>query len=352
MPRTIAVTGVSGYVGRTLLGLLERSPDVERVIGLDTREIPIRTPKIEFHTFDVLDPGLDKMVEGADTLVHLAFCVNPMRDEALMHEVNVGGFRCVLDAVEAAGVSRFVYVSSGSAYGAHLDNPVPLTEDNELRPNPGFSYAEHKAETEAILRRWHQDHPEVAVTVLRPAVVLGPHVDNFMSRALEGPRLWAVQGYEPPLQFLHEDDLAAALQYFVLGDHPGTYNLCADGWMAFSEVARLVGRKQVVVPEDVAFPIADVAWKTGIADAPAGELNLVMYPCVLSNAKAREAGWHPGFSNEEIVEVTAETHVDHVTVGTIRMTRSTYEKSTRAAALALATGAAVALIALLRRLTR
>lgn len=195
MGRTIAVTGVSGYLGKTLLGLLERHPEVDHVIGLDTREIPIRTPKLEFHTFDVLDPGLPKMVAGADTLVHLAFCVDPMRDEALMHAVNVGGFRCVLDAVEEARISKLVYPSSAWAYGAHPDNPVPLREGVPLRPNTGFSYAEHKAETEALLTRWSAGHPDVSVTVLRPATTIGPHVSNFMSRFLEGPRLLGIRGY-------------------------------------------------------------------------------------------------------------------------------------------------------------
>lgn len=347
MGRTIAVTGVSGYVGKTLLGLLERHPDVDHVIGLDTREIPIRTPKLEFHTFDVLDAGLPKMIAGADTLVHLAFCVDPMRDETLMHSVNVGGFRCVLDAVAEAGVAKLVYPSSGWAYGAHPDNPEQITEDHALRPNMGFSYAEHKAETEAILTWWARDHPEVATTVLRPAITIGPHVSNFMSRALEGPRLLSVRGHEPPLQFLHEDDFAEALMHFTLGPHTGTYNVCAQGSLDHAELVALVGRKELAVPEGLAYVLAEIAWKVGIADVPAGTLDVLVSACVLDNTRAVATGWRPRRSNSETVAETVRALGDHVSIGTVRMTRAGYRRAGRA--LAVGAVAAAALLAARRR---
>lgn len=347
MGRTVAVTGVSGYVGKTLLGLLERNPAVEHVIGLDTREIPIRTPKLEFHTFDVLDPGLPKMIAGADTLVHLAFCVDPMRDETLMHSVNVGGFRCVLDAVAEAGVAKLVYPSSGWAYGAHPDNPAWIAEDQPLRPNMGFSYAEHKAETEAILSRWAAEHPEVATTVLRPAITMGPHVSNFMSRALEGPRLLSVRGHEPPLQFLHEDDFAAALVHFALGPYTGSYNVCAEGALEHAELIALVGRKELAVPEGLAYALAELAWKAGVADVPAGSLDVLVSPCVLDNTRAVATGWRPSRSNSETVAETVRALGDHVSIGTVRMTRAGYRRATRVLAAAAVVGAA--LIATRRR---
>lgn len=351
MGRTIAVTGVSGYLGKTLLGLLERHPEVDHVIGLDTREIPIRTPKLEFHTFDVLDPGLPKMVAGADTLVHLAFCVDPMRDEALMHAVNVGGFRCVLDAVEEARISKLVYPSSAWAYGAHPDNPVPLREGVPLRPNTGFSYAEHKAETEALLTRWSAGHPDVSVTVLRPATTIGPHVSNFMSRALEGPRLLGIRGYAPPLQFLHEDDFAEALVHFALEAHPGTYNVCADGDLGHDEVLALVGRGELAVPAGLAFPLTEISWKLGLADVPAGTLDLIMHPCVLDNSAARTAGWRPRHSNSETVAETVRALEDHVTIGAFRFTQSGYRRAKRLLA-ASAVAAVAATIALATRRRR
>lgn len=349
MGRTIAVTGVSGYVGRTLLGLLERNPAVERVIGLDTREIPIRTPKLEFHTFDVLDPGLPKMIAGADTLVHLAFCVDPMRDERLMHSVNVGGFRCVLDAIAEAEVAKLVYPSSGWAYGAHPDNPERIAEDQPLRPNTGFSYAEHKAETEAVLLRWARDHPDVACTVLRAAVTIGPHVSNFMSRALEGPRLLAVRGHEPPLQFLHEDDFAEALVHFTLGPHTGVFNICADGWLDHAELVALVGRKELVVPEGLAFALAEIAWKVGLADVPAGTLDVLVSPCVLDNSRAVETGWRPRHSNSETAAETVRALGDHVSIGTVRLTQAGYRRAGRVLGAVAVAFVAAAVLAARRR---
>lgn len=352
MGRTIAVTGVSGYIGKTLLGLLEREPDVDQIIGLDKREIPIRTPKLEFHTFDVLEPGLPKMIAGADTLVHLAFCVDPMRDGELMHAVNVGGFRCVLDAAAEAGVTRFVYPSSCWAYGAHPENPEQIHEDLPLRPNKGFSYAEHKAETEAVLTRWGAEHPGTAVTVLRPAATVGPHVSNFMSRALESPRLLGVRGYTPPLQFLHEDDFAEALVHFALGFHTGTYNICSDGGLDHAELLALVGRREVAVPEALAFPLAEIAWKLGLADVPAGTLDVLMHPCILDNSAARAAGWRPRHSNSETVAETVRALGDHVSIGSLRLTQDGYRRAVRLLAGAAAAATAAVLAAALRQRDR
>jgi nucleoside-diphosphate-sugar epimerase len=340
MARTVAVTGVSGYVGRTLVQMLERRPDVARIVGIDSVEIPLRTSKLEFHRFDVRDAALATFVEGADCLVHLAFLVEPMRDTDLMRELNVSIFENVLDAVAKTGVGKFVYPSSVYAYGAHADNPVPLLEDTPLRPNAGFAYAEHKAETEVLLDQWQADHPGVVVTVLRPAVVLGPHVDNFMSRAFESPRFVGVRGHAPPVQVLHEQDFAAAVVHFVVADLPGVFNVCADGWIERARLLELLGRRSVDVPADLLIASADFAWRVGLADAPPAQVNELLYPIVMSNARAKATGWVPQFSNEQTVATTVAAHSEHVSFATLRVDRQTLRRASAAAVFGLAAGIA------------
>ena len=105
-----------------------------------------------------------------------------------MARVNVEGTRRVLDAAAAVGITKVVRVSSATVYGAWANNPVPLTEDAALRPNPGFSPAVQAAEVERLLAEWRGDHPGVVVTTLRTAPVLGPGAERLPSRLLLGDR--------------------------------------------------------------------------------------------------------------------------------------------------------------------
>ena len=351
MGKTIAITGVSGYLGQRLLDALEKDPDVERIVGTDVAAPAAWAAKVVVHRLNKVGPGLADVWKGVDTVVHLAFVVNPMRDDRLMHEINVGGFRNVLDAVAATGVRKFVYTSSVSAYGAHPDNPVPLTEDSPLRANPEFNYAEHKAETEEILDGWQKEHPEVLVTVLRPAIVFGPHVSNFISRTLEAPRFLAVKGYSPPLQVVHEDDVASALRLCVQRDLPGVYNCAADGAIEQAEVLALAGKKRLEIDEDTIVPLATAMWKLGLSETPPGEVNFLMYPYVISNAKLQAAGWTPRSSNREALLATFEANRDYVTIGTVRMRRQDLRRRVLTGSVAL-TAAGVVAVALAARLLR
>src|SRR5688572_12663879 len=189
----VAITGISGYLGRRLFSVLDADDSVQRIVGIDVEEPKVVSPKLEFHRLDVRDAELPKALDRANVVVHLAYALDPMRDEIQMRDINVSGTKSVLGAVEIAEVPRFVYVSSAVVYGAHADNELPLTERSPLRANADFAYAAHKLETEAIVAAFAATHPDVQVTVFRPATVFGPNVDNFLSRAYEAPRVVSVK---------------------------------------------------------------------------------------------------------------------------------------------------------------
>ncbi len=341
--RVVAVTGVSGYLGRRLLALLDADPRVERVVGIDVAEPLAGSLKLEFHQVDIRDAGLVKVLPGVDVLVHLAFQFDPIRDEERMRAINVDGGRNVLEAAGATGVRKLVQASSATVYGAHPDNDFPLTESSPLRANPDFSYARHKLETERMIEAFQEDHPEVVVTVLRPAIVFGPNVQNFISRMLEAPRVATVKGYEPPLQLVHEEDVATALHLAVGEDLPGAYNVASDGWLSGDEVLAVTGKKRVELPEAVAFTLAERLWKVGVSEAPPGELHFVMHPWVVDNAKLKAAGWTPRYTNAQALVEAMEAHRPWIAVGRARMRKDDLAKG------AAATLGVVGAMALVRR---
>jgi len=339
----VAITGISGYLGQRLFAVLDPDRDVERIVGIDLGDPPVVSPKLEFHRLDVRDPDLAKALPGVDVVVHLAYAMEPMRDEVQMRDINVSGTRGVLDAVTSASVPRLVYNSSAVVYGAHPDNDLPLTERSPLRANPDFSYAAHKLETEALVAGFAGTHTEVAVTVFRPATVFGPNVENFLSRAYEAPRVVTVRGYRPPMQFVHEEDVAEALALAVRTSMPGVFNVCADGSLTYDETMEIVNKRPLELPEPVAFSLADRLWKAGISESPPGELHYLMHPWVMSNDRLRAQGWSPRHSNGGTLREALDAHRAWVSVGKARVRKSDIARG------AAATIGAVGAMALVRR---
>ncbi|MEX1163513.1 MAG: NAD-dependent epimerase/dehydratase family protein [Nitriliruptor sp.] len=334
----MAVTGAEGLIGRRLVDRLVGDPRVSRIIALDVAE-PSGSPrpKVERRRADVRDPAIASVFHGVDVVVHLAFVLDPSRDEAAMHAVNVGGTRTVLQAARDAGVRKVVYVSSATVYGAHPDNPLPITEDRPLRPNTPFNYAEHKAEIERWLWPWVEQQHDMVVTVLRPSIVAGPGVSNFISRQLDAPRFNAIRGHKPPIQFVHVDDVASALQHTIHHDLPGPYNVSSIGWLSFDEVTAIAGRKVLEVPEELAFTLADRLWKLGVGEAPAGQVPYLMHPWVVSVDALVATGWRPERSNRDALAEMAAEHADELVLGPLH-TRRSRVRVVAAVTVALGTG--------------
>jgi len=299
---TVAITGVAGYIGQRVLKLLGDNDAIDRIIGLDIREPQRRPRRFEFHRVDIAGADLKPLLEGVDVLVHLAWVLDPIPDDALMVRVNVQGTRRVLEAAGATAVRKLVLVSSAAVYGAWPTNPVPLTENAPLRPNPGFPLGVHKAEVERVLGEWQADHPGVVTTTLRPVFVLGPAADHAVARLVRGRFPVGIAGEAPPRQFVHEDDVASAIALAVERDLDGVYNVAAEGWLEADQMAALTGtRVRVSVPAEVVERALRRLWRAGLVDVPPGMLPYFTHSWVVANDRLRAAGWTPRHTNEETV---------------------------------------------------
>jgi len=147
---------------------------------------------------------------------------------------------------------------------------------------------------------------DLAVAIVRPALVLGPHVDNYVTRYLrQWPALPVIRGGDAPMQFVHEDDVVALFLAILRQRARGVYNLGGGGTLRWSTVIRRAGRIPVVVPARVMYPLAEALWRLRIpgVGAPAGQLNLTRFPYIMSMAKAeRELGFRPRYSTAEALE--------------------------------------------------
>jgi UDP-glucose 4-epimerase len=299
---SVAVTGASGLVGRHLLPALAADGAIDRVIGLDVREPASRPGNVEFHLVDIAGTELKPLLEGVDVVVHLAGVVDPVPDEALMARVNVEGTRHVLEAAVSVGVQRIVRISTSAVYGAWPNNPVPLREDAPLRPNPNFTPAVHGAEVERLLAEWRSAHPDVTITTLRSAPVVGPGAERLPARILLGRPSLRVRGASPPVQVVHVDDLVSALVLATTRDLPGVYNVAADGWLDGDDARALVGRSNVpALTAEALTRVLRRTWDLGLGDVPPGVVPYLQHAWVIDNHKLRGAGWVPTRSNEEAI---------------------------------------------------
>jgi UDP-glucose 4-epimerase len=295
----VAVTGAAGFVGSRLVPALTRA-GIGRVVGLDVRD-PVRlAPGFEHHLVDVAGRDLESMLRGVDTIVHLAAVVDPIIDDALMARVNVDGTRRVLAAASAVGVRKVIRVSTAAVYGAWPTNTVPLTEDSPLRPNSGFAPAVHAAEVERLMFEWRLGHPDVVVSVLRAAPVLGAGAQHLLARVLAGRRRPRVRGEGAPVQVLHVDDLVQALVMMVVADHPGVFDIAAPGWLSADEVRTLLPRGSLpAVPLDLVRRALTRAWGAGVGEIPPTVLPYLVHPWVVATDRLEGIGWQAAHTNEE-----------------------------------------------------
>ncbi|MCH7552440.1 MAG: NAD-dependent epimerase/dehydratase family protein [Chloroflexi bacterium] len=303
--RHIAITGISGYVGTGLLKRLSAHPDVETIIGVDTKPTMTESSKLRFYLRDVTEPLDEIMIrERIDTAVHLAFVMNPNRNDTHTRRVNVQGSRRFISACREAGVEHLLYFGSTAAYGAHPDNPVPLKEDSPLRPNAGFQYSRDKASTDHLFQEYAVSNPDISVTILRGAPVLGPRGTQAIGAKVFQRVMVQVNGLDPAVQYMHEDDLMDVLVLMLEKKAGGVYNVAGDGFIHYSDVARMARRPLMPLPKGVLGGLMNMTWALRIqSHSTAAGLDFIAYPWVGSNKKLkRETGFEYRYSAEDTVD--------------------------------------------------
>jgi nucleoside-diphosphate-sugar epimerase len=296
----VAVTGVSGFLGQRLLPLLDANPQVSRIVGLDVRDPARLARKLEFHRVDVLGTDLSPYLRDVGVVVHLASVLGPMPDEALFTRVNVDGTRRVLAAASSTGVRKIVRPSGTAVYGAWANNPVPITEDAPLRPSPGYLPAIVDGECERLVAQWASAAPGRIGTRLRIAPVVGAGAHSLFTLIATGRAPVRVRGATPPVQVVHVDDAAAALELSTAVDLDGAYNVAADGWLSYEEAGALLpGGRLPALPAALATRVLTISWATGLGDAPPALVPYLTYPFVVANDRLKQAGWKPQHSNDE-----------------------------------------------------
>ena len=301
------VTGVSRYLGGKVADRLVDEPGIDRVIGVDV--IPPPTPlAAEFVRADIKNPILGRILDdaGVDTVVHMGVIATPRQagGRSVMKDINVIGTMQLLAACQRAeSVRHLVVKSTAAVYGSGPRDPALVTEDTVPRHPPTSGWAKDSAEVEDYVRAFGRRRTDVRITTLRFTNIVGPGMRTGMTSYLMMPVVPTVMGFDPRLQFVHEDDAVEVTRRVVLQRSAGTFNVAGDGVVLLSQAIRHLGRAQLPVAGGllpfVGRTLARGAW----ADFSRDQVRYLTYGRVLDTSTlSAVVGMRPEYSSEQALE--------------------------------------------------
>ncbi len=303
----IAIIGTSGIHGSNILRMLEEDKTIKSIIAIDCRKPPFQTKKTKFYKLDLTETLADVSLaeiltkEKCDTVIHCAFPMTPPKNQAFAHELISIGTMYVFNACAEARVRKIILASTTDVYGAFPFNPNFLEEDvHQPKGDRQSPFLADKIDAEKQALRYAKKHPESIVTILRFATILGPTVQSYKTRFLRRPFVTTMMGFDPLLQFIHEEDVLKAFQLAIIKDAPGIFNIVGDGVLPLSRVIKIIGKIRVALPQIGFKTMVQLLWSLDLAPAPASHVNFLRYLCIADGSKAKkQLGFVPRFSTKE-----------------------------------------------------
>ncbi|GLY27581.1 NAD-dependent epimerase/dehydratase family protein [Kineosporia sp. NBRC 101731] len=305
MGRSVLVAGVSRYLGARFARLLAQEPGVDRVVGVDVIAPPYDIGAAEFVRADIRNSMIGRIIEqtGVDTVVHMSVIATPVSagGRTAQKEINVIGTMQLLAACQrATRLRRLVVKSTSAVYGSSPRDPAMFTETLVGKHPPRTGWGKDSAEVEEYVRGFSRRRPEVEVVTLRLANIVGPGIRTSMTDYFSLPVIPGVLGFDPRLQFLHEDDALEAIRRATLGDAQGVINVAGDGVIGLNQAAGFAGRPTVGVPPRLAGLMGSLYHRGGLADFSADQVRYLRFGRCLDTTRMREQlGLEPAYTTRE-----------------------------------------------------
>jgi UDP-glucose 4-epimerase len=308
-PKVVLVTGACRFLGGYLTARLAQNPLIKGVIAVDaiapSKDMLRRMGRAEFVRADIRNPFIAKVIRNGDvdTVVHAAAASYAPRSggTAALKELNVMGAMQLFAACQKApSVRRVVLKSTSEVYGSTAHDPVMFTEDSSSRRPFRSGFAKDSLDIEGYVRGLGRRRPDIAVTILRLANMIGPAMDTTLSRYLAGPLVPTMFGRDARLQLLHEQDALGALERAAMAGKAGTFNIGADGIMMLSQAIRRAGRIPFPVPGFGVWALDSLRRANRYSEITRDQFDYLSYGRVMDTTRMRsELGYQPKWSTAE-----------------------------------------------------
>jgi UDP-glucose 4-epimerase len=316
MGRCVLVTGAARYLGGRLARILSEDPDVDRVVAVDVVPPRMDLGSVEFIRADIRNPVIGKIIAATevDTVVHMGVIATPMQagGRATMKDINVIGTMQLLAACQKSSkVDRLVVKSTASVYGSGPRDPALFTEDTAPQHPPTSGWAKDSVEVEGYVRGFARRRPDVAVSILRFANIIGPRVDTAMTSYFSLPVVPTVLGHDARMQFVHEDDSLEATRIMVTRHEPviGVFNVSGSGVLTLSQATRRIGRPTVAVPSSLLGLAGRSLGRAGLADFSREQVRFLTYGRAIDSSRIeRTVGFRAQWSTAEAFADFARGH--------------------------------------------
>lgn len=296
----VLITGIAGGQGRLLARRLLESWEV---CGADWVPWEGHPRSVATHQVDLRKKKFEDLIrtELPTAVVHLGFIRHFRGDARQRHDVNVRGTKQLLDHCAHYGIQKLVVVSSGYVYGAFPENPFYMDEDSPLSASRNYPEIRDLVEVDTLASAFIWKYPHIRTCVLRPVNVLGYFVHSMIGSYLRMDRIPTLMGFDPLMQFVHEEDICEAISLALEHGLQGVFNVTGPGQVPLHTAIRETGGKSIALPEIALRPLVDRLFRLGLFPYPAGALDYIKYPVTLSGRRFAEATqFRPLFSLEEI----------------------------------------------------
>ncbi len=291
----VLITGAAGGLAGVVVDQLASK---YRLVGVDPRSLPegMSFPG-DFYRIDYRQRKMAELFRQHQfhALLHLGRVpVTSRARKSVRYNLNVLGTRSLLELSQHHGVKNVIVFSTFHVYGAHQHNHLQITEDDPLRASQIFAELSDAVELDHVSSMFLLRNPEIRTVILRPVNVIGPRIQNQVTNLLRAARCPVLMGYDPMLQFIHENDIALAMKLALEGDKSGVYNVSGEGVIPWSHAIKAAGSRPFLIPHFVAYPFFAAASRLG-ARFPKHLLDYFRFPTLISDvAFQKDFGYKPG----------------------------------------------------------
>jgi len=301
-PRTIAITGIAGRLGRILARRLHRDGRW-RIIGIDRRPFAGKPKDVEHVKVDLRHKKARDVFRNGnvDALVHMGVMHNPRQTPDEHHSWNIAGTMQLLEYCQSYSIPKVVVLSSANVYGPRPDNAQFLGEDAPLMGSQEFPEIRDLIEVDHLASSFFWKARDIETVILRPVHILGG-VHNAPSNYLRLPVVPTLLGFDPMVQVIHELDVLEAIVCALRPGVRGIFNITGPGELPLSAILRELERPTLPFPHPLAKPILTALWRFGATSFPVPELDFIRYVCMVDGSRARdELGFRPRHSLKETI---------------------------------------------------